>query len=71
MPGLTPVTTPVNEPTVATAGVPLLHVPPGVALDNVTELPTHKAAPDTDPVIMAGSGFTVTMVVTKQPEGNI
>jgi hypothetical protein len=41
MPAERPVTTPVDEPTVAMAGVDELHVPPGSALLNVVELPAQ------------------------------
>ena len=45
----TPVTTPVEEPTVANAVLLLLHVPPGVATVNVVVCPTHTLlAPLTD-----------------------
>jgi hypothetical protein len=41
VPGVTPVTMPVEEPTVAQPGAPETHVPPGVALLSVWVLPTH------------------------------
>lgn len=62
---LTPLTTPVL-PTVAIDVLPLLHVPPEVALNKLTVLPTHTLiAPDG--VIAPGSAFTVTIAVAKQP----
>lgn len=57
-----PVTIPV-EPTVATDGVPLLHVPPAVASFNVVVKPTHTLAV---PVIASGVVFTVILYVVKQ-----
>jgi hypothetical protein len=50
VPAFTPVTIPV-EPIVPTAGAPLLHTPPGVALDSVVAPPLHTVAL---PVIAAG-----------------
>src|SRR5665647_2384158 len=64
----TPVTTPVPATTVATAGVALLHVPPAVASANVVVKPTHTFVV---PVITAGKGLTVTVVVTKHPVGKV
>lgn len=49
-------TTPVSEPTEATAGILLLHVPPGVADVNVTFVPMQDAS---TPVGVAGSGLMV------------
>ena len=64
-PMLTPLTTPVL-PTVAIDVLPLLHVPPEVALNKLTVLPTQTlTAPDG--VIAEGSAFTVTLAVPKQP----
>ncbi len=64
VPGVTPVTMPLEAPTVATDGVPELHVQPGVVVDNVVGWPTQA----TDgPVIAAGNGFTVTVAVRPQP----
>jgi hypothetical protein len=53
---------------VATAGVALLHVPPAVALLNVVVALTHTLVV---PVMAAGSGLTVTVVVTAQPVGSV
>ena len=67
VPVATPVTTP-EVPIVATEVVTLLHVPPDVASDKVVVPPTAKKA---TPVIVpvAGSGFTVTiMVATELPQ---
>jgi hypothetical protein len=64
VPAATGLTVPVEEPIVATEEVPLIHVPPPVEQDKVTEdAPTHK---DSVPVIALGLGFTVTVIVLKQ-----
>jgi hypothetical protein len=60
VPAATPITTPVPEPTVATPVLPLLQVPPLALLLNVVVLPMHT---DAVPVIVAGTGFTVMIVV--------
>lgn len=65
LPGPAPVTTPVDKPTVATPGDILLHVPPGVASDNVVVVPWQIIL---IPVI-GDIGFTVRVVVAMQPEG--
>ena len=58
----TPVTIPV-EPTVTVASA-LLHVPPRVASPKLIDPPTHiEAAP-----VIGRIGFTVTVVVTIQPD---
>src|ERR1043165_6424825 len=41
VPGLIPVTMPVEEPTVPIVGVALLHVPPEVELESVVVKPVH------------------------------
>ena len=46
---------------VPTAGVPLLHVPPGVASVKVTVEPTHRTE---GMIILAGAELTVTIAVT-------
>jgi hypothetical protein len=63
VPLVMPVTTPVEAPMVATAGVVLDHTPPGVALLRVPGVPTHTIPL---PVIGAGAGvaITVTTAVT-------
>jgi len=73
VPAETPVSTPEPEPTVATAVVLLLHVPPGTALMSVILPPTHTLMPGvpTVPMIGPGNGFTVTVVVTKQPDDSM
>ena len=64
VPAVTPVNMPVDAPIVAIAVAPLVHVPPLVALLNVTVWPTHTSAV---PVIDPGAAFTVTIVVRGQP----
>jgi hypothetical protein len=55
-------------PTVATTVVPLLQVPPVVALVSVVVAPAHTlVAPD----IVAGIVLTVTTVVARQPVINV
>lgn len=61
MPGVIPVTTPVEEPTVAVDVLPLLHVPPGIELVSVIVAPAHTGpAPDME------SELTVTIAVSVQ-----
>jgi len=67
LPAVTPVTTP-PAVIVATAGVPLLHIPSAVASLKVVVDPTHTLVV---PVIAAGKGFTVTVVVTAHPVGKV
>lgn len=59
MPAATPETIPVADPTVATDGVPLLHVPPPASLNVVVD-PTQTVSV---PAMVAGSGLTVKGVV--------
>ena len=67
VPAVTPVTIPVDEPIVAIPVLLLLQVPPVVALLIVTVPPIHTALP---PVIAAGNGLTVTVLVVAHPVGN-
>jgi hypothetical protein len=68
VPALTPLTTPVDEPTVATAVAPLVQVPPdGEELSVVVE----PVQTDAVPVIADGAVETVTACVTKQPPDNV
>lgn len=60
MPAATPVTMPVDDPTVAVPVAPEDHVPPLVASASVSVLPTHTPPA---PVIAAGMGYAVTVVV--------
>ena len=62
------VTIPVDAPTVAIPEAPLVHTPPVVVLESVDVAPTQA---DTVPVIVAGSGFTVTVETAKHPVGNM
>jgi len=57
IPAATPVTTPDEEPTVASAGLPLVHVPPNTEFSKDAVAPTHTFAV---PVIVAGEMFTIT-----------
>ena len=68
LPAETPVTTPVDEPTVVSAVLLLLHVPPPVASLKVAELPTQTTPA---PVIAAGAGLTVSSVQAIQPVGSV
>jgi len=60
----TPVTIPLDEPTVAFAPWLLNQVPPASVLDSVVVAPWHTVSV---PVIAAGNGFTVTIAVLIQP----
>lgn len=57
------VTMPVAEPTAATAGLLLTHVPPDGVAVSVVVTPAHILSVP----LMAGAGFTVTVVVAAQP----
>lgn len=68
VPKLLPVTTPLDDPTVATPALLLVQVPPGLALVNVVDEPTHIVdAPEMDPGVVT----TVTVWVAKQPPLNV
>jgi hypothetical protein len=60
VPIVLPVTIPLEDPMLATGILLLLHVPPPDVLDSVLVSPRHT---DVFPLIVAGSGFTVTVVV--------
>ena len=62
-PAATPVTIPV-EPIVATVDGVIVHIPPALVSERVAVAPTHTVVP---PVIVPGSGLTVTSFVLKQP----
>ena len=64
LPGEIPVTMPVALPTVAIAGLLLLHVPPVTVLLSVAVVPGHTLL---FPVIVAGAGLTVTTMVLVTP----
>jgi hypothetical protein len=68
LPTPTAVTIPLVEPTVATLVFPLTHVPPAVTQLRVVVAFAQKVVV---PVINVGNGFTVTVVVAKQPPGNV
>lgn len=59
-PAATPLTTPVDEPTVAMAVIALLHAPPPTASVSDIESPAHTA--DT-PLIAMGDTLTVTVFI--------
>ena len=59
VPARTPVTIPVDEPTVATLAALLLHVPPPASV-SVVVVPTQTTA---EPLIGDGKGLTVTTEV--------
>ena len=64
----TAVTTPDDEPIVATEVVPLAQVPAAGVLDNEVALPSQTVK---EPVIEVGNGFTVIVVVVRQPVGSV
>lgn len=64
---LPPVTTPVLL-TVAVAALPVPHAPPVLVVLSVVVIPIHTCA---IPVIGAGTGFTVTVALVKQPVPNV
>ena len=63
MPAETPNTTPVLTPTVATAVLPLLQLPPPASLSVIVEF-THT---DDGPLIADGNGSTVSVMTDEQP----
>ena len=66
MPAATPVTTPEDEPTVATDVVPLVHVPPETVLDKVIVKPVQTLD---DPLMVPadGAALIVTGDITLHP----
>lgn len=68
VPAETPVTTPVDDPTVAIDGEPEVHTPLPGELDNAIVDPTHTCV---GPVMADGTGSTVTAIVVKQPVDNV
>jgi hypothetical protein len=64
LPGATPVTTPVKVPAVACSVLLLLQLPPDGVDPNVVDVPVHTTAV---PLIADGNGFTVIIIVVKQP----
>ena len=67
LPGATPSTTPLREPTVATPEL-LLQTPPGTPSVRVVVRPTHTLEA---PVIATGEVLTVTCVLLWQPVGAV
>jgi hypothetical protein len=68
VPAVIPVRTPDDDPIVATAVLPLAHAPGEEASDTTEVAPVHIP---TFPVMAAGSGFTVTFIVRKQPDDKV
>lgn len=69
VPTVTPVTTPLDEPIVATEGEPEDHIPPVTLLPSVVdELAVHAVD---GPVIGPGDRLTVIGFVVKQPVGSV
>lgn len=64
IPAVTPVTIPVDDPTVAIPGALLVHVPPVTPSLSVVARPMHTCV---TPVIAVGTVFTVTVAVALQP----
>lgn len=64
MPNATGVTTPVEEPTVATPALLLAQMPPGMVLLNVYEEPVHIFGL---PMMAGGVGITVISFVALHP----
>lgn len=62
-----PATTPEDEPTLATPGLPVAHVPPPASVSVVVE-PGHISRL---PEILPGAGFTVIVFVAVQPPGSV
>lgn len=67
LPAVTPVTMPVDEPTVAMPVAALVHVPAGVLLSIVVR-PTQTEA---TPPMALGIALTVTFLTAKHPDGNV
>ncbi len=67
VPADTPPAMPVASPIVATAVLLLVHVPPPASV-RVELVPTQN---DETPEIGLGNGFTVTVVVIRQPVGRV
>lgn len=59
---------PLVEPMAATAGLPLIHAPPGTALLHIVVAPVHTVAA---PNIAVGVGLTDIVVVIAQPVGSV
>ena len=68
VPKATPVTTPVPDPIVATVVALLLQVPPVTASVSVVFAPTQRAEA---PMMADGVVYTCTIVVMRQPVGNV
>jgi hypothetical protein len=64
VPEMTPQARPVALPIVTTETLLLVHTPPGVASLRVLHVPAHI---EVVPIIAAGNGFTVAIIVAVQP----
>jgi hypothetical protein len=62
VPAVTPITSPEDEPIVATPVVPLVQVPPVTGLESTDELPRHNA---NVPVIGGNAANTVSELTNK------
>ena len=69
VPADTPEMTPDADPAVAIAALLLIHVPPGVVLDNVIVCPAQIG--DTPVMGVATAGDTITDWVAMQPEPSV
>ncbi len=67
-PAATPVTTPEEEPTVATSKSELVHTPPVTVLVRVVVAPTHTVGV---PPIVGGIAFTVSVAILRQVVGSM
>src|ERR1700722_15656701 len=68
VPAATPSREPDVRPMVATAVLPLSHVPPVIPSDSVVATPAHRLVA---PVIAPGVGLTVRMAVRKPPPASV
>jgi hypothetical protein len=68
MPVAIPVTMPDTEPIETTEGLLLVHLPPAVVSCSREVLPAQTLK---DPVMPAGKGFTVSVLVVVHPEASV
>lgn len=68
MPSARPDTTPVADPMPTFVVLLLVHVPPVGVLLSVLANPRHA---DREPLIVDGNGFTLMLVVVRQPVDNV
>ena len=67
IPSVLPVTTPVTALIAASDVLLLLHMPPAVTSEHADGIPRQRFE---FPVMAAGSGLTVSIVVAEQPRGS-